>query len=281
VASYDEVILPGQVGRLTVQLETARLHGQTRRTITLATNDPLHPTVDLRLAANVVGSVELLPVAQLLLPTPSTWEYAGRLLVRKEPSETGTLGISSVETSAPWLVARARAVERPEPATGGLPVSAVLGDWILELSVPGDAPRDASEQRVTFRTGLPREPIVEVPVRIAPPRDFLVHPASLRMRIPAGGRRTTGQISVTVRPDVVEHELEATVAPGPFSVTVRRTGERRFVASVAWEAPEAGEGQRETEVTFEIAGHAIKVPVRVVERAALPASEASPEAEAE
>jgi hypothetical protein len=69
------------------------------------------------------------------------------------------------QTSAPWIVVKPRKVKEAEPAAEGLP-PAVAGDWILDVSVGEDAPKVQAAQTLKFKTGLPREPEVLIPVSV-------------------------------------------------------------------------------------------------------------------
>ena len=166
MASYDEAIPPGQAGKLTVTVKTERYSGEVQKGIAVTTSDPESANVQLTVKMKVVSSVIILPRPGLAFPTGADRSYSGKLLVRKESTETGELEITELATTVPWLVAKARKVEAPEPAAGGLP-AALAGDYVLDVSVADDAPRGQSEQQVKFKTGLARKPEVEIPVAVS------------------------------------------------------------------------------------------------------------------
>lgn len=269
MASYDEAIPPGKVGKVTAQLKTEHYRGPVEKTITVTSSDPQNPSLTLHLKANVVGSVEILPAAFMQFPTPVTWAFSGRLVVRKEGSETGELKITDLTTTAPWLIAKAHKLEQPEPPKDGeIPTQA--GDWIVDVSVSDAAPVGPSGQQVTFKTGLGREPQVVVSVSVVLQEALEVVPKSVLLRVGPGAHEAQGIFSVMVRPGLVGETVKATVSPDAFGVTLAREDEHRYTGTVRW----MGKGEnpeRSANVVLSVGGETVSVPVRVVDRRVPPA----------
>ena len=135
MASFDEVIPPGKAGTIRTSIHTASLRGPIAKGITVTHDDPTQGPIALSVKANVVGSVELLPMPILALAPrvkgPST---PGKVIVRKDGSETGTLNVGDITSSAPWMKVSKRVVTAPEPAIEGLP-EAKPGDTVLSVDV--------------------------------------------------------------------------------------------------------------------------------------------------
>lgn len=233
MASYDEVIPPGQAGKVTATVKTENYRGPVEKSITVTTNDAKQPTFQLRIKATITGSVVLLPGHGLSFPSGANWNYSGRLLIRKDETETGGLKISDVTSSAPWLRASARRVEEVEPAAQGLP-EARPGDYILDVSVDGAPPKGQPSQRVKFKTSLTREPEVTVPVSVVVPAGLTVVPSTITLAQPKPGEEATGALTATIRPGLEKEKLEAVASPDAFQVKLEPVGPRRYKAIVSW-----------------------------------------------
>jgi hypothetical protein len=252
------------VGKVTAQLKTDKYSGPVEKSIAVSTNDPSNARVTLKLRAHVVGSATILPAPTVIFPTPSTGDYSGRLLVRKDPSESGELNLTDVRATAPWLVVKPRKIEQAEPPDGDFP-AAVPGDWVLDLNVTEDAPLGRSGVQVAFATGLEREPELTAYVRLDVSRAMVVKPESLGMRVAPGAAEAQGVIQVRVRPGLGKQQLETTIVPGPFEVKVERAAERRFEVTVAWKGAGA-DTPRTGELALSIGGESVKVPLAVRDR---------------
>lgn len=263
MASFDEVIPPGQVGKVTAQLKTENYRGTVEKAITVTSNDPKRATLVLRLKANIVGSVEILPRPGLAFPAGMAWDYSGKLVLRKDATEKGDLGVLDLATNAPWLVAKARRVEKVEAPDGpGLP-EARPGDYVLDVSVTDDAPKVAGGYQVTFKTGLPREPQVTIPVSVVLQMPMRVMPSPLFLPEPVGeGKGTQATIQAALRPGLGKEKLSAEASPEAFSVQLQPDGPRKYRALVAWK-PTGEKTPTEGNVVFRVGEESVTVLVRV------------------
>jgi hypothetical protein len=267
VASFDEAIPPGKVGKVTAQVHTESYRGSVEKTIAVTTSDPTKPSVTLHLKANVIGSVEVLPSAYLGFPRPPQMEYSAKMLIRKDKTETGELKVTDVTTSVPWLIAKARKVESPEPERVGIIPAALPGDWILDVSVSDEAPKGNTGQQVRFKTGLPREPEVTLPASVSLQQGIQAMPANLVMPMPAGSKEASATFTVAVRPGLGKEELKATSTSELFGVTLVPDGERHYKGTVAWKATGENPEKRGT-VTISAGGESATVTVAVIEKSA-------------
>jgi len=244
------------VGYLKATLDTKKLRGNVGRGITVYTNDPARPKVFLTVRANILASVQILPHHTVHLTNRRAGAEKTRLLVRKDPTEQGTLVLSHVEASAPWLAVSTTKLENPLPVLEGLP-QAFSGDWLVELSLAGRPEYGRSQQELHFNTALTREPRVKVAVVVNLQPPVVVAPDRLQLAVAPDGRTAEGSVSLSVRPGLDPETLTAQARPAALSVELERTRSRFFKAHVRWN----GEGPADGTVTFRIGEESLELPV--------------------
>lgn len=264
MASFDQAIPPGQVGKVTASMKTENYRGQVEKSITVTTDDPTKSVVNLRIKANVVGSIVILPRPGLAFPTGLSWDYSGKLIVRKDETETGELKVTDVTSTASWLQVRARRVDTSEPAAEGIPAT-MPGDYVLDVSVADDAPKTQGGFTLKFKTGLPREPEATIPVSVILQNPMRVSPSPLFLQPPTDpAKETTGVLTATLRPGLSKETLKATASPEAFSVKVDPDGPRRYRATVSWK-PNGTDAPKEGSVVFRVGEESLTVLVRVAD----------------
>jgi len=266
VASYDEAIPPGQVGKISATVKTEGARGHIEKSITVTSNDDARGPVNLRLRADIVGSVEFLPRAGLLFPAGAQWDWSAKLLVRKDEGEKGELKISDVTASVPWIKATAKPVTEPLPAAEGVPM-AFPGDWLLNVEVTDEAPKVQGAFDVKFKTGLTREPEAKLPISVVLQHPMRAVPSSLMLQAPPAGGEVSGTVTVALRPGLDKETPTATVSAEAFSVKLEPAGHRKFAARVTWRPdPKAPESTpRSAVVTLKIADGQLPIQVRVAD----------------
>ena len=244
------------MGYLRASLHTDKLSGSVGRGITVETNDPENPKVFLTVRATVVGSVILLPHASMSIIDAASPNQRRMLLVRQEPTETGQLAITDLRASVPWLGVEATRLDNPRPAANGLP-AAKAGDWLLEVSLTGTFDYGRHQETVTFKTGLPRQPEISVPVQASarPPVHLSVN--QLKMPVPAGDAPATATVVVAVRRGLDPETLVARAEPDALQVELEPNGDRFFKAHVTWSGEDFSGGA----VEFEVSGRKMRLPV--------------------
>ena len=228
--------------------------GALSKPVTVTTNDPTQAIVVLNIQAQVQGSVIVLPTAALSFATLA--ERPGRLLIRKDPTETGVLAVGGTVASLDWLTVTSRKVADGETAIEGVP-QPQPGDWLIEVK-PLTAPAPGSYQgTLTFETGLPREPKVSVPLMtfVRPP--LTVNPAEAVLR---GGSEAV--LLVAVRPDVDADALRAIAEPPGIDALLERSAQRTFRLHVAWKGDPATRPQTGT-ITLTSGSQSFRIPVRL------------------
>jgi hypothetical protein len=270
VASYDEVVPPGQVGKIRARLSTGHGRGAQAKVVSVTTNDPDQPNTNLTLRAYIEGSVLFLPGEAINLFSRAETVRPGRVIVRKDPTEKGDLEIADLSSSAPWIAATARRVEVEEPPSDGLP-AASPGDWVIEARVAGNAPTGNRRETIRFRTGLTREPRIELPVTAFIPADLTLSPPQLELRA-AEGVGAAGSAVVLLRAGLDRSGITISVAPADFQATIEPAGPTNARLQVRWE-PGGPTGATDGQVTVRLGEKTAVLPVRVsVARSAAPAA---------
>jgi hypothetical protein len=254
VASFDEEIAPGEVGAVRVVLDTAELLGPVTKGVILHTNDPERRKLALTLKAQVVGSVALLPQPHMFMrERPGGW--VGRVLIRKEPGQAGTLRISDVRTSDPLFRASVERLDEPRPRGGGLPEGRP-GDWMLEVRFADDRPRFGRHDAVVrFRTGLERQG--EVTVRVESDVEAPVHLSTSRLDLVAAEGGPRGTLFASVRSGLDPDDLRVEATTDGVEVDVQPATGRIVKVDVRW----TGEAALEGELEFRIGREVVRLPV--------------------
>jgi len=254
VASYDEVIPPGQVGYVNATLDTHKLRGTVGRGITVYTDDPRRESVMLPIRGEVVGGASVLPQESLFLSTHGRGEVPGMLLVQREPSEKGTLELTNIQVSAPWIEVHAIPLTELRPASDGIPTGRP-GDWVLQVELLDSAPYGRFSESVRFETGLERQEAIEIPITVAvqPP----VRLSLTELELPSTPGDSRGTILLTVRRDLDPRALKVESDTGELSLEVEPSGPRGYKVHAAWN----GQGPPHGTITFKVGGESFSIPV--------------------
>jgi len=137
----------------------------------------------LRLTGTVTAPVEILPQRRLWLSAVAGQKAESLVLLRRHDGKA--LHVSEVSVSNPELVeARARAAESPEARKG---LQARIGDVWLEVSLKPQSDAVSRGIRVTVKTDVPEEPLVEIPVTIRTRGRIEAIPPQVRFVLPSRG----------------------------------------------------------------------------------------------
>ena len=262
MASFDEVVPPGKAGSISASMHTRNFKGSIGKSITVTHDDPTQGPITISVLAKVVGSVDVFPFPALQIGRPPRgFETPAMLILRKDPTEQGTLAIGGLAASAPWMKVKTRRVTASEPAVEGLP-AAVPGDIVLSVLAKG-APVGTSVETISFRTGLPREPSVTIPVTVNvqplitfQPNDLILNAA------PGANGGATGHVLAALRDDLDPASVTASSDSKAFTVRVEPPGERAFRIIVDW----SGGGEAlptQTNIHIRVGSQGVDLPVRV------------------
>jgi len=263
VASFDEVVPPGKAASLKASVHSANFKGPISKQVTVTHDDKSQGPITLNLSANVVGSVEVLPFPALQLARRRRgFQTPALLLVRKDLTEKGDLAFGDLKASVPWLKVGSRKVTAAEPAVEGIP-AAQAGDIVVSVQAEPTAPLGSHVEKVTFKTGLPREPEVTIPVTI-----FVQPPIGLQSTelilnaTPEAPTSASGQAFGTLREDVDPKSIAITSDAPSFTARLDTSGGLAFKLIVEW----SGKGKHpktDTVVHVKSGKFAVDLPVRV------------------
>ena len=262
MASFDEVIPPGKAGTIRASIHTGNLRGALAKGITVTHDDPTQGPIALSVRANVVGSVQVLPMPMIsIAPRAKGPAEPGRLIVRKEASESGKLDVTNLTASAPWMKVSKRVVTEEEPPSSGLPV-ALPGDTIVSVDATG-APVGTSAETLTFSTGLSREKSISIPVRVTVRGPLIVQPRDLLLNLDAADpSHATGRILAAVREDLDPKKIVVAADSPAFTFRMEPAGDRGYNVFVDWKRVTGSEPTEGT-ISLSLGDEVMKVPVRV------------------
>ena len=165
VGAWDRHVAPGQTGRIPVELASATLRGSVVRAITVTSNDPLQPSLLLRLSATVWTPVEVSPATVMFQFTTES---------------------TSVETQTVRIVNH-----QPEPLIVEMPRSTTAAfraelrvvqpeqEFELKISTAPPSGATAVSGVVTVKTSAREMPLISVPAQAATRPSIVVSPTQI------------------------------------------------------------------------------------------------------
>ena len=227
------------------------------RGITVQTDDPANSRLRLTIRAAILASVVILPVENLMFNNASPRQNRTRLLVRRDPTETGELKIENVTPSADWFSVEATRLDEPLAAADRVPAGQP-GDWLLVAELAEDPPYGVTRAELSFTTGLERQPKLTLPVmaNLRPPVQLTAEPIELA---PTEGEASEAAVLFSVRRGLNPDELRVEAEPGTLQVQVEPAGKRFYKAQVRWNGGALVGGA----LVFRLGEESYRVPVRV------------------
>jgi hypothetical protein len=158
VAEFDKLIKPGATGKVHAVVDTTTFSGPIAKGISVFTNDPATPKIELTLHAKIDPYISVKP------------GYARYIIVQGE-SQEGTISqslwapdgsawdITGVDSPYPYLKVtyrEAKPEERVADAKGK--------QWQVEMKLANDAKVGPLSDYVTVHTSHPKQKIVQIPV---------------------------------------------------------------------------------------------------------------------
>ena len=262
VATFDATVAPGGTGKIKAEVHTADYKGPIGKAITVSHDDASQGPIMLSVRANVIGSLEIYPYPSLTIgPAMNGYGKPAFILLRKDETESGTFALSELRASVPWLQVSARKVTQAEPPADWLP-AAHPGDFIVSIQTK-KPPIGFSSQKVTFRTGLRREPLYTIPVTVNVRAAAVLNPESLVLHpAPEAPGTASGAVLAAVRDDLDPAAVRVRSDDPAFVPRVDPPGDRAFRLLVDWKASGAA-GPPRTTVHIDVGDETVDVPVRV------------------
>jgi len=158
VAEFDKVIKPGQAGKVHAVVDSSTFSGPISKGVTVFTNDPDHPQIELTIRAKVEPYISVKP------------GYARYITVQGEPQE-GTIAqtlwapdgtswdITGADSPLPYLTVTYREAKPEErlPEVKGK-------QWKVEMKLANNAKVGPLADYVTVHTNHPKQQVVQIPV---------------------------------------------------------------------------------------------------------------------
>jgi hypothetical protein len=224
-------IKPGETKRVDVNWNTKTFEGKYNQAVTVGTNDPKHPTIDLGVKGTVTPPVLVFPPEAISFPTLSSEEVTRTKIAVYSPSRP-ELKLTKVTTSRPDLILAKTVPLTPDESkqlktTAGYQVAIdikpgmPLGRFNEELIIQTDHPA-RPELKVSI-VGNVTGPISVVPDRVRMPRVASLQGASGEVTLLVRGGQET-HFRVAHKPEKIEvaiaHEDTPTIK-GRYRMTVK------------------------------------------------------------
>jgi hypothetical protein len=158
VASFDKSVAPGKSGRVHVVFDSGSFNGPVAKGVTVYTNDPANPQIELTLRAKVEPYIAVKP------------GYARYSIVRGEGKE-GTIvqtlyapdgspmDVVKVDSPFPYLKVGFREAQEGERLS-----DVKVKQWRVETTLSSEAPVGPLAGMVTVHTNHAKQKLVEIPV---------------------------------------------------------------------------------------------------------------------
>ncbi len=244
-----------------VTVKTAGYYGIVTKTISLQSDDPVRPQLTLKVKMAIVGSAMILPGGLLALHVRPEQPTEGRMVIRKDPTETGALHVTGVSSSEDWLQVGVRPVVEEQTLERG--IKAAPGDFILEASVPESPGAGQHRAEITFRTGLPREPVITVPVTVIARRFGRSAVKRLLLQRKQADDLMTGRMNFRLMGRTDPEAVKVRITPDRYRVEVAILNPNQLQVLVS-EDPDKDNGEPLPEgmLIFTKGSETISVPVR-------------------
>lgn len=158
VADYDKVIAPGKTGKVRVSVDTATFSGAIAKGVTVFTNDPATPQMELTIRAQVEPFVKVKPGYARFL-TVQGENKEGTIVQTLWTPDGSPMKIVKVESPYPFLK-----VEYHEAKPEERLKEVEQAQWKVEMHLSNDAPVGPLTESVKVYTDNPKQKLVQIPV---------------------------------------------------------------------------------------------------------------------
>jgi Protein of unknown function (DUF1573) len=158
VASYDKEIAPGQTGKVRVSVDTATFSGAIAKGVTVFTNDPATPQMELTIRAQVEPFIKAKPgYARFLTVQGETKE--GTIVQTLWTPDGSPMKIVRVESPYSFLKVDFHEAKPEERLT-----EIEQPQWKVEMRLSNDAPVGPLTESVKIHTDNAKQKLVQIPV---------------------------------------------------------------------------------------------------------------------
>jgi len=158
VASFDATVAPGQTGKVHVTLDTVTFNGPIAKGVTVYTNDPDTPQIELTLKVRVQPYISVKP-GYARYVTVHGEAKEGTIVQTLWTPDSSPLNILKVDSPYPYLTVsfhEATDKERLPDAPGK--------QWKVEMLLSSNAPVGPLADVVTVHTDHPKQKLVQIPI---------------------------------------------------------------------------------------------------------------------
>lgn len=158
VADYDKVIAPGQTGKVRMSVDTATFSGPIAKGVTVFTNDPATPQMELTVRATVEPFIKVQPGYARYSTVQG--EKEGTIVQTLWTPDKSPLEIVKIESPYPYLKVSFREAKPEERAKAAQDQQ----QWRIEMTLTNDAPVGPLNEPVKVYTNNPKQKLVQIPV---------------------------------------------------------------------------------------------------------------------
>ena len=157
VASFDRTIKPGGKGRVHAWVDTSNFVGDIAKYLTVESNDPVTPRLQLTIKADVVAFVTASPSYARILQVQG--QAASTTSVELWADGEPPLEVTGVDAPKKWIEASARRAAGKDLSPAGPPEQ-----WRLDVTVHPDAPVGPLDETLVVHTNNPHQKRLELPL---------------------------------------------------------------------------------------------------------------------
>lgn len=221
VVGFDKKIAPGASGKIHAELDTASFAGPLAKGITVLTNDPQNPRIQLTLQADVKPHVFAHPGYARFIYVQGL--PAGAITQQVWSSDIQDFKLLGATSPYPFITATYR-----EAAEAERRAEAPGRQWIVEIRIQPDATVGALTEPLKVKTNHPRQPELIIPL------SGFVRPlmAATPPVVDFGSLEITGQQRVTIalvnfdEKGIEIQKVESTIPGIEASAQVTQAGHR-------------------------------------------------------
>lgn len=160
VAEFDKTIAPGQTGKVHAVVDTAGFNGPISKGLTVFTNDPDTPQLELTVRAKVQPYISARP-GYARYVTVQGEATQGSIAQTIWAPDGSSFDLVQVESPFPYLKVSFREAKPEERVTDA---KATGKQWRIEMTLSNDAKVGALADYVTIHTNHPKQKLVQIPV---------------------------------------------------------------------------------------------------------------------
>jgi hypothetical protein len=156
VANYDRVIKPGAEGKVVTSVDTKAFTGPISKSVLLVSNDPERGQINLFIKATVKPFVDILPQP-----------YVRVAIVKGDSDSRDVILLSEEKTFKPTVAEVSQNYVKAEIAPAGEKdkIPGHPGEqYRVRITVTPDAPEGLLNAPVRISTGVPQQPMIEIPI---------------------------------------------------------------------------------------------------------------------